>query len=203
MLKKSLVVTMVAVIAACFAGTAFADIVCADSSYCVVTIGTKDRVTIAPADIDALEYFPAVGITIRVYLKNCAGAPLVGVPASEIVLFGAGLCICPGGNVADAATDLNGCTQFTGTIRGGGCVESLTLFADGIGICTMPVKTNSPDHVPASPCFVDGSDISGLSQALGNPAFYSICKDYNETGPPTINGGDVSYFASLLGKFCQ
>jgi len=196
MLKKSLVVALVAV---CFAGTAAADIVCPDSSYCVVNIGTKDRVTIAPNG--AGETFAATGITIQVYLRNCNGAPLVGVPRQEIVIYNSGLCICPGGNVADAATDVNGMAAFSGTIRGGGCVESLTIFADGIAICTIPVKTNSPDHVPASPCAVDAGDLGSFAARLGIPAQYNICWDYNETG--AIDAGDLAFFTSFLGAACQ
>jgi hypothetical protein len=198
MLKK-VVVTLA--LAACFAGPAAADIVCPDSSYCVVTFGPKNRVTIAPNG--AGETLAGTGITCRVYLKNCNGAPLVGVPAQEILLYNAGLCICPGGNIADAATDINGCAQFTGTIRGGGCVEDLTIYADGQVICNTGIKTNSPDHLPASPCFVDAADIAGLASALGNPVNYTICKDYNESGPPTIDAGDLAFFASLLGAICQ
>lgn len=202
MLKKSLVVALVAACAACYVGTAAADIVCADSSYCVVNFATsKDRVTIAPNG--AGETFAATGITIEVYLRNCSGAPLVGVPRQEVVIYNSGLCICPGGNVSDAATDINGMTTFSGTIAGGGCVENLQIFADGVLICTIPVKTNSPDHVPASPCAVDGSDLSSLAVVLGNIAAYNICYDYNESGPPTIDGSDLSFFATLLGAGCQ
>jgi hypothetical protein len=199
MLKKSLVVALVA---ACFVGTAAADIVCPDSSYCTVSFATtKDRVTIAPNG--AGETFAGTGITIQVYLKNCNGAPLVGVPRQEVVIYNSGLCICPGGNVADAATDVNGMTTFSGTIRGGGCVENLTIFADGVAICTIAVKTNSPDHVPASPCAVDASDLGALASRLGNAAQYNICFDYNESGPPTIDASDLAFFASLLGAGCQ
>jgi hypothetical protein len=202
MVKKSLVVAMFALVAACFAGTAAADIDCADSSYCVVTFGTtKNRVTIAPNG--AGETFAGTSITIEVYLRNCAGAALAGVPAQEVVIFNSSLCICPGGNIADAATDLNGKTTFSGTIRGGGCVESLSIFADGVGICTTTVKTNSPDHVPASPCAVDAGDLSSFAARLGNPGQYNICWDYNESGGPTIDAGDLSFFASLLGSACQ
>jgi hypothetical protein len=199
MLKKSLVVALVA---ACFVGTAAADIVCPDSSYCTVSFATtKDRVTIAPNG--AGETFAGTGITIQVYLKNCNGAPLVGVPRQEVVIYNSGLCICPGGNVADAATDVNGMTTFSGTIRGGGCVENLTIFADGVAICTIAVKTNSPDHVPASPCAVDASDLGALASRLGNAAQYNICFDYNESGGPTIDASDLAFFASLLGAGCQ
>lgn len=197
MLKKSLVVALVAV---CFAGTAAADIVDPLQSYCVVNITSKDRVTIAPNG--AGETFAATGITIQVYLRNSSGAPLVGVPRQEIVIYNSGLCICPGGNVADAATDVNGMAAFTGTIRGGGCVESLTIFADGIAICTIPVKTNSPDFVPASPCAVDAGDLGSLATRLGNPANYSICADFNENGG-TIDAADLAAFASFLGGGCQ
>jgi hypothetical protein len=201
MLKKSLVVTLVAAVATCLAGSAYADVVCADSSYCVVQFSTtKDRVTIAPNG--AGETFASTGITIRVYAKNCDGAPLVGIPAGEITIYNGALCICPGGNVADAATDINGCTTFSGTINGGGCVESLDIFIDGTFICSTTVKTNSPDHLPASPCNVDAADVSGLAFVLGRSDRYDICKDYNESGPPTVNAGDLSFFASLLGAAC-
>lgn len=199
MLKKSLVVALVA---ACYVGTAAADIVCPDSSYCVVNFATtKNRVTIAPNG--AGETFAATGITIQVYLKNCNGAPLVGVPRQEVVIYNSGLCICPGGNVADAATDINGMTTFAGTIRGGGCVESLTILADGVALCTIPVKTNSPDAVPASPCAVDASDLGALASRLGIPAQYNICFDYNESGGPSIDASDLAAFAGWLGGGCQ
>src|SRR5262245_38831603 len=106
MLKKSFVVLA---LLACFAGTAAADIVSPDSSYVTVQYATaKDRVTISPNGNG--ETFAANGITIKVYLKNGAGAPLAGIPATEVILHSSALCICPGGNIADAATDLNGAT---------------------------------------------------------------------------------------------
>lgn len=198
MLKKSLVVTLLAL--AAFVGTAAADIVCPDSSYCVVSFATtKTRVTIAP---QGGETFAGTGITLLVYLKNCNGAPLVGVPAQEVIVFHASLCICPGGNIADAATDINGMTQFTGTIRGGGCVDDLMVYADGVPICTTTIDVNSPDHVPASPCAVDASDLSGLAAVLGSIPNYTICKDYNESGPPTVDASDLSFFASYIGGSC-
>jgi len=181
-----------------------ADIVCPDSSYCAINFAnpTRDRITISPNG--GGDTFAGTGITVRVFLKNCTGAPLVGVPAQEVVIFNSALCICPGGNIADAATDANGMTTFSGTIRGGGCVESLTIFADGVAICTRnDLKTNSPDHVPSSPCFVDAGDLAGLAAVLGSVPGYTICKDYNESGPPTVDASDLAFFASLLGAACQ
>jgi hypothetical protein len=203
---RSAILGALAVLAIASIGTiASADIVCPDSSYCIVafTNPAKDRITIGPAFGDT---FAGTGITIRVFLKNCQGQPLVGVPFQEIVLFNSGLCICPGGNTADAATDLNGMTTFSGTIHGGGCVNSLQVFADGVGICSLAVKTNSWDALPSSPCFVDAGDLAALSARLGSSAIppvgmYSICFDWNEDG--FIDAGDVASFASPLGQSCQ
>jgi hypothetical protein len=199
MLKKSLAVVL---LVACFAGTAAADIVCPDSSYCTIAFGTtRDRLTIIPDGSG--DTFTGLQITLRVFLKDCNGAALVGVPREEVVIYNAGLCICPGGTVADAATDVNGMAAFTGTIRGGGCVESLTIFAEGAAICTVAVKTNSPDGIPevgGQPCAVDASDLGNFASALGQPANYSICEDYIEDG--VIDSSDLGLFAQALQDRC-
>src|SRR5262245_9338481 len=204
MFRSAIVIALAALAIASIGSIASADIVCPDSSYCTVTFTNpaKNRITIGPSRGDT---FAGAGITIRVFLKNCQGQPLVGVPLQEIVLFNSGLCICPGGNVADAATDLNGMTTFSGSIHGGGCVESFQVFADGVGICSIPVKTNSWDALPSSPCFVDAGDLAALSPRLGSSAIppvgmYSICFDWNEDG--FIDAGDVASFASPLGQSC-
>ena len=88
-----------------------ADIVCPDSSYATVQFTRtftgvyrpgqpRDVVTVGPGGI---ETFTEAGIIIRVYLKSCSGAPIVGLPRQEVVLFHPNLCLCPGGNIADAA----------------------------------------------------------------------------------------------------
>jgi hypothetical protein len=217
MFKKTFVV---AALVACFAGTAAADIICPDSSYATVQYATaKDRVTISPG-LNG-ETFPQNGITVKVYLKNCNGAPLAGVPREEVVLFSNVLHICTGGNVADAATDLNGAATFTGSIRGGGCANSLTVLADGITInqrivpglvppaSLTPLKTNSQDALPSSPGFVDAGDLAALAGKLGCPGpncppmggGYNICSDWNEDG--FIDAGDVASFAQQLGTSCN
>jgi len=201
MFKKALVTMAAAAITLGCVGVASADIVCADSSYCIVsfTNPAKDRITISPNGNG--DTFASTGITVQVFLKNCQGAALVGVPAAEVVLFNSNLCICPGGNIADAATDVNGRTTFSGTIRGGGCVTSLQVFADGVAICNTTIKTNSWDALPSSPCFVDAGDLAALATKLGLPMQYSICSDWNEDG--FIDAGDVASFAQQLGAACQ
>ncbi len=229
MSRKLVVAAMAALCAACLVGPAAADIICADSSYCTVvfnrTYGAAsqftgqpyDYVSIAPdgtgetfANVNGINEVDALNdIDIQVYLRNCQGQPLVGVPAQEIVLFNSQLCICPGGNISDAGTDQLGRARFTGTMAAGGCVTSLNVFADGVLICQLnsggrTVKTNSPDyaHQGTSPCFSDAGDLAFFATQLGANATGRICSDFNELGS-TVNAGDLAYFAAFLGAACQ
>ena len=185
----------------CFAGRAAADVVCPDQSYCIVNFATgKDRITIVPGGTG--ETFASAGITIDVYLRHCDGRPYAGIPAQEVMLYSSDLCICPGGSFADAQTNLDGYTSFSGTLSAGGCAENLSVYTEGIFIATIPVKTNSPDLLPASPCRADASDVSAVAALLGRADRYTACADWNESGPPTIDAGDLSYFASQFGAQC-
>lgn len=197
-----------------FVSPAVAGLPCPDSSYVTVSFSRTytgdynpgqpyDYVTIAPDGSG--ETFAATGITIRVYARfsEPCGSPTPGIPRQEIVLFNPNLCLCPGGNIADHDTDANGCTEFTGTLAGGGCADNLTVYIDGVAIGTVPVKINSTDALPATPCHTDASDVSALGahfrKRVGEDG-YSICFDYNEDGG--INAGDLSFFAAKLGSDC-
>jgi hypothetical protein len=184
-------------------GPAFADLVCPDSSYVTVqfTNPARNRIGIIPNGLG--QTFAQAGITIRVFLRNCSGVPIVGVPADEVILYNSQLCICPGGNIADADSDANGSTTFSATLEAGGCVESLDAYADGVRIQSIPVKTFSPDFAPISPCFVDASDLAHLATRLGVVARYTICADMNQSGPPTIDSSDLAWYASFVGSQCQ
>jgi hypothetical protein len=229
MLRKSVVMLMTALVAACLAGTAAADVVCADSSYCEVNFNLTfsgayqngqnyNVVTVSPtgagqtfADPTSTGAGGPVAIDIRVYVRNCQGDPLEGIQASEVVLHNSALCICPGGNGADAATDANGCTTFSGSLAAGGCAATLDVYADGIFICTIPVGVNSADAGFATPCTTDAGDIGVLAAQLGssttNPAPppsnapYTICQDFTENG--ATDAGEVAFLAANLGALCQ
>ena len=192
------------------ASRAFADIVCPDSSYVTVSFSKTysgsyrtgqpyDYVTISPQGNG--ETFASTGIAIRVYLRNCQNMPIAGVPKEQILLVNSSLCLCPGGNVADHDTDANGVTEFSGTIRGGRCANSLTVSADGISLGAIPVKINSADG-GSSPCFVDSSDLAAFAQKLGQMNNYNICFDYNESGSP-IDASDLAFFATLFRGACR
>ena len=160
-----------------------------------------DVLTIDPAGTG--ETFEEMDISLRVRLRcEVSGLFLVGLPAESIILYSTQLCMCSGWKPADAPTDENGWTSFSGTIRGGGCATHLSLFADGIGVTQIPIRINSPDTATGSPCHVDASDLAALAERLGRPESYSICFDYNESGPPTIDASDLTFFASTLGSQC-
>jgi len=160
-----------------------------------------DVLTIDPAGNG--ESLEEMGITLRVRLRcEWSGLFLVGLPAEDIILFSSQLCMCSGWKPADGPTDSNGWTTFSGTIRGGGCATHLDLFADGIAAARIPIRINSPDTATASSCHVDASDLAALAERLGRPESYSICFDYNESGPPTIDASDLAFFASRLGSQC-
>jgi hypothetical protein len=216
------VIGLVAALLVTATGTASADLVCADSSYSTVTFTRTyqgnynrgqpyDYVTVVPDGSG--ETFTQFGITIHVFLRNCQGQPIVGMTAQQITLFNPSLCICPGGAISDAGTDANGMATFSGTLRAGGCVQSLDVYADGVFIGTLrgpspefvTVKLNSMDAAQqgTSPCYTDSSDLAAFAQRLGRVALYSICFDYNENGPPTIDASDLSFFAAYIQANCQ
>ena len=161
-----------------------------------------DVVTIDPAGTG--ETLEDVGVSLRVRLFcDCFGTetgPVAGLPASEIVLFNSSLAT---GTYMPASvpTDSEGWTEFHGTMRGGGCVQSLTLFVDGCSVRSIPIKINSPDTGFASPCAVDAGDLSALAARLGIPANYSICSDFNEDG--AADAADLSAIAAVLGVACE
>lgn len=217
-MKRSVVALSAALVAACLAGPAAADIVCPDSSYVEVSYsqtypaehpdaGTPlNHIYTHPAGDG--RSFAANGIDVRVYLKNCQGEPLIGVPAQEIVMFNSNLCICPGGGASDAGTDSNGCATWTGSLASGGCVPTVDVYADGIFIATVSdgvtdLRLNSTDqaHAGTSPCFTDASDLAAFAQVLGTTSTGKFCFDFIATGN-TIDPADLGAFAEGLGKSC-
>jgi hypothetical protein len=177
-----------------------------------------DRITIVPTgtgetffDLNAVTEGDGLpDIDVRVYVRNCDGAPIVGIPAAEIVLYSGSLCICPGGSASDAGTDLNGCARFTGSIQAGGATSSLEVYADGVFLGVLrdgsgrTVKTNSPDfaHLGISSCYTDAGDVSVFATRFGTPALLNPEFDFNEMNE-TIDLGDLAYFAAFLGEACQ
>jgi hypothetical protein len=159
-----------------------------------------DVVTILPDGTG--ETLAQTGIRLRIRVRcSFMGQPLdpiPGIPAEEMVLWSASLCGGGAALQADRPTDSEGYTEFTGTMAGGGCAESLRLYIEGVYAAAIPIRINSPDTGSASPCLVDQSDLAALAAHLGIPAQNSICFDYNESG--TIDASDLAFFAAAIGR---
>jgi hypothetical protein len=189
----------------CCAESAFAQPPCPIGTVlaaaCAVGPMPGGYVTIAPG-AGTGDTFASDGLVITVCI-TCSGVPLVGLPAAAITVAAPGVVFCPGGsNIADTPTDAAGCATFTGALCGGGCAPMLDIFSAGTYLCTVPVGINSPDNGMASPLFVDAGDLGAFAAVLGNPATYTPCFDFNESGPPTIDASDLAFFASMLGNAC-
>ena len=164
-----------------------------------------DVVTIDPAGTS--EALDDVGISLRVRLYcDCFGqdyGPLAGLPPDVILLFANSLH--PAASwFASTATDAEGWTEFHATMTGGGCAQSLDLYADGMYVTTLHIQVNSPDATPTTydgSCAVDAGDIAALAARLGNPAAYSMCFDWNEDG--AVDAGDVAALSAVLGAQCD
>ena len=230
---------VVGLLVASLAGQAAGDIhgACPDSSYVEVVFNRTypddsqfagqpyDYVTVRPngsgetfANANGIDEGDGLlDIEIRIFVRDCLGFPLIGIPPQQIFLFSPDLCICPGGADADAATDINGMATFTGTLKAGGCTTRIDVMLDGLFMGTLmdasgrTVKINSTDqaHNLASPCYTDAQDLAGFASVFGNPATGvdtagnpNICYDYNEQGA-SIDASDLAGFASALGAACQ
>jgi hypothetical protein len=143
-----IVAAMMAVTLGIQTAPASAGTVCPDSSIVFATFDCTysgnykpgqpyDYVTIWPRGFS--DSFAASGITIHVLLKDCQGAPLPGIRPE---VRNDSLCICPTTNRADAPTDANGRTRFTGGMAGKGWATKLFVYADNVLVGSVPVKIN-------------------------------------------------------------
>ena len=211
-----------------------ADIVCPDSSYCVVVFnrvfssGSQfpagspyNWVTISPEGF--APFFNVNGVTeadglpdidIRVYLRNCNGTPIAGMPAAEIVIYSPDVCFCAGGNEADAASDAEGCARFTQQLRGGGCARVLEVWAGGVFIGELrdangvAIWTNSGDfaHMGTTPCQVDASDLALFATQLGRSALVpwprGPCFNFNLYGG-NVSADELVFMSQWMGEKCR
>lgn len=181
---------------------------CPDSSHVSVTFTQvftgryrtsepRDVISITPGR--ALETLASNGITIRVQLRNHLGRALAGIAAQDVVLTHPWVCMCAGGNLADGPTDGDGVTTFTGAVLGGGCAPELRIRALGVVVGAVPVKTNSTDPIPHSPCSIDSGDLSNFAVIFLSRT-WDLCKDYNEDGE--VDASDLSFWAQSWGASC-
>lgn len=120
-----------------------------DFSLSAVTIECSDAtLLVTPAGRGpALD---ELGCTITVQLLDATGSPVSGYPAQDLWVDDVGngdLYQCPGAARADAATNGEGFTTFTGRpAMGGWTEEGVQVYAGGQPIAVpLPLDVNGPD----------------------------------------------------------
>jgi hypothetical protein len=144
------------------------------------------------------------GNEICVTIKDLSGAPIPGMLGTDFWLTGCGslvLCGGSGSSNADAATDINGQTQFSGAIAAGGCDTGLYVVCQGIiigcpGTC-LAIDVRSPDL--SGDLGVDLIDFTIFKNSYPPHAYYS-CADYDCSG--AINLVDFTIFARHWHHYC-
>jgi len=129
------------------------------------------------------DHLDAIGAQISLQLLDINGDPVVGYPAVDMWLVANGMCLCPGGSVADQSTDINGYTTFSGALHAGGCSNdnSLNVYINPYGVLNhagMAIWVNSPDM--NCDLMVNLTDLSLFASAYFGP--YAYCIDYNFDG---------------------
>lgn len=171
-----------------------------DPARCTAT-SAEGHIFISP--IGGHQSLADAGLTIAVQIFDSSMVPLAGVAPGRITLDSvnpADLSECAGDRIADAATDANGMTTFSGVLAGGGFTQGgLQVYVDGAAVGTPPllIEVNSSD--------LDGdldSDITDLAafaaEYFSGP--FSFRADLWRDGVRDI--ADLSVFATHFSTAC-
>lgn len=147
----------------------------------------------------------ARGLTVSVIVRDVGNNVIAGFPFQDITLGSAiagELAICQGGATADANTDANGETTFSGNLAGGGNTEGgLSVFLNEVevtGGAAIAINANSPDI--NGDLTVDVVDVGFFAQGFGGDPGLAFAVDLIADG--NINIADVGQFAVGLGRVC-
>lgn len=112
-----------------------------------------------------------------------------------------GMFICPGGTVADLATDINGQTEWVVPLRAGGWSDDLMqVMINGAALTSsagMSIAVNSPDLNGSG--LVELGDVVIFSADLFGPYMYR--SDFNFD--TDVNLLDVTRISAAWGAACQ
>jgi hypothetical protein len=144
----------------------------------------------------------AADATITLTLIDTAGDPIFLYPFEDLWLqtTGGGLIACEGGTFADQATDANGQTTWSGTLRAGGSSpgELTQVYVAGAPLAGagLDIIYNSADF--DGDLLVNLTDIGLFTQTLG---VYDYAGDFNYDG--VINLTDIAFFTPGIGTQCE
>jgi hypothetical protein len=145
-------------------------------------------------------YGTPVDATITLYLYDINYDPIVYYPATDLWLVTEDneIAICPGGTVADADTDYNGQTTFSGPFQAGGCGSGVVVMISGVPLPQPPLDLHfiSPDFNGDQ--LVDLTDVVLFSQAYFGT--YGECFDLRHDA--MLNLSDLVVLAPHWGHHC-
>ena len=142
-----------------------------------------------------------LGLTITVTILECdGGGGLPGYPADAVHLVSRGdVKICEGLAIADADTDQDGKTTFSGVLAGGGYGEDLAVALSGVVQSQLlMIRVNSPDI--NGDLIVDLVDVGLFAQDFSNGS-YDFRSDFSHDGLENLS--DVGIFARHIGESCR
>jgi len=136
--------------------------------------------------------------------SNCPPTgPLVGYPAEDMWLesTAGSLVFCSGGSIADAATDDQGSTTWSGPLGGGGSDPGTCVIMLPGGLTpnqsSLILKFNSPDL--NADLVVNLTDVSGFAQDFFSHT-YAFRSDFHFDD--VVNLSDLSVMADAVGNTC-
>ncbi len=145
--------------------------------------------------------FAAADATVTLYLRNSVGGGIANFPAEDLELRSAGLALCGGIAIAEAATDANGMTVWSTALNAGGNTAGLAqVFVAGDALTSaagMELYFNSADI--NGDLSVDLIDVGNFSTDMNGT--YDTRSDFVFDG--VINLSDVGKLASAMGAACQ
>jgi hypothetical protein len=143
-----------------------------------------------------------VDATITLTLVNNQGEPIFNYPFEDmfIATSGAGLVTCVNGANADASTDINGQTEWSNPIRGGGSSlgETVKVYVAGVALPNVDIDLTFNSADMNGDLLVDLIDIVLFTQAL---ATNDPRGDFNFDG--VIDLSEIVRFTRRIGADCD
>lgn len=150
-----------------------------------------------------------VDATVNVRVETAAGDPVAGFAAVDLVLgsTAGNLALCQGAGSADAPTDANGGTTFSGAIAAGGIADvgsDERMLVVGTGLNSVYTSAPGLEILFNSPDLNGDGEVNLIDLAAFAPAFtsqtYDYAADYAWDG--TVDLRDFGVFSLAYSASC-